>query len=266
MSEPEFSKLVFVFGCARSGTSILGETLAAHPEIRYCFEDNSIWDRVFPGREDDRLLPADTLDVQEELRESASGLLSGPGSLLVDKNPKHSLRIEALSAIFPAAKFVHIIRDGRDAVASLMFRNRGEEWGHLKIPGWRDLLKRYPQENHLRCAHQWRESVRIAREAGATLGDERYHELRYEELVEHAGVTMDELLRFLGLESDSGVSAAVARIQDRTTGSYHARRQVRHFVENHERRVGRYRENLGKEQLAGVLEVCGDLLAHLGYD
>ena len=85
-------------------------------------------------------------------------------------------------------------------------------------------------------------------------------------LVEHAGVTMDELLRFLGLESDSEVSAAVARIQDRTTGSYHARRQVRHFVENHERRVGRYRENLGKEQLAGVLEVCGDLLARLGYD
>ena len=55
MPNPDSSHLVFVLGCARSGTSILGETLAAHPGVHFCFEDNLIWDRAFPDRVDDRL-------------------------------------------------------------------------------------------------------------------------------------------------------------------------------------------------------------------
>ncbi len=71
--------------------------------------------------------------------------------------------------------------------------------------------------------------------------------------------------RWRDLEACDEVAAFWPRIQDATAGSYHARKQVRHYVENHSKRVGRFRENLDDEQLAAVEGVCGDLLRGLGY-
>ena len=39
---------VFLLGCARSGTSILGEALATHPEIAYLFEASFLWNAISP--------------------------------------------------------------------------------------------------------------------------------------------------------------------------------------------------------------------------
>jgi hypothetical protein len=133
-----------------------------------------------------------------------------------------------------------------------MFRNRGREWGHLKVPGWRGLLERYPAENHLRCAWQWRESVRLAREEARPLPPGRYMELRFEDLVVRPEETAAGALSFLGLDMTPAVRQA-------------ARRQVRHYVENHSRRVGRFRENLTPRQVEEIQEVCGPLLEELGY-
>ena len=69
----------------------------------------------------------------------------------------------------------------------------------------------------------------------------------------------------MGLAMESGVEGFLSKIQDETSGSYHARKQVRHYVENHSRRVGRHRENLTEEQLREVVDVCGELLDNLGY-
>ena len=158
------------------------------------------------------------------------------------------------------------MHDKRDAVASLMFRNRGERWGHLEVPGWRELLKRYPQENHIRCAHQWRYAVATAREDAKLLPAGRYLEVRYEDLVHDAPATMARVREFLGLGPDPHITEFLSKIQDVTDGSYHAKRQVRHYVHNHTRRIGRYRENLTARQLEDVVGVCGSLLADLGYD
>ena len=269
MPNPDSSHLVFVLGCARSGTSILGETLAAHPGVHFCFEDNLIWDRAFPDRVDDRLTAEDAraCAVRTVLEDRMARIAAeADGATTVDKNPKHTLRIGFLAELFPEARFVHIIRDGRDAVSSLMFRNRGGEWGHLKIAGWSDLLERFPEKNHVRCAHQWRDSVRAARHDGQALGESRYGELRFEALVENALETMQGVLDFIGLPMTTEVEEAAAKIQNATAGSYHAKRQVRHFVDDHATRVGRHRENLSDEQLAEIMDVCGELLGELGYE
>ncbi len=189
---------------------------------------------------------------------------AGEGAVIAEKNPKHVLRLPFLAALLPHARFLHIVRDGRDVCASLMFRNRGANWGHLEIPGWRDLLERYPQENWIRCAHQWHDAVAIARNDAVALGD-RYMEVRYEDLVCDPAATVTASLRFCGLDACDEAAAFWPRIQDATAGSYHARKQVRHYVENHTKRVGRFRENLDDEQLAAVEAVCGDLLRELGY-
>ena len=258
---------LFVVGCARSGTSIFGEALAAHPDIAYLFELSPMWKRVVEEGDDHRLDASDvTADIAREsyerLAEEAS---KSDGTVLVEKNPKHVLRLPFLNALFPWARFVHILRDGRDVVSSLMFRNRGERWGHLEIPGWRQLLARHPDENHVRCAHQWRVAVETARGDGAQLGD-RYLEVRYEDLVADPPSVVARTLDLVGLAVTGECQEFFSRIQDATAGSYHARKQVRHYVENHSRRIGRFEENLTAAQRSDVEGICGKLLAELGYD
>jgi len=241
---------VFIVGCARSGTSILGETVGAHPRVVYLYEVSPLWNRLYPGKDDDRLVEDDADDetaVAQAREEFRRLLVEGGGGILVEKNPKHALRIGFLDRVFPGCRVIHIIRDGRDTVASLMFRNRGSEWGHLRIPGWSELMARYPRENHIRCAHQWRDSVRIARDDGRRLSRGRYLEVRYENLVADAVASMSAVMEF----------------QDETAGSYHARRQVRHFVDNHACRVGRWRENLSDAQVSDIMGICGDLVREL---
>lgn len=259
-------KPAFLMGCARSGTSILGEALAEHPRIAYLFEASAIWNDLVPDRPDHRLTAADASpEVARAIYRALADAAGAPRDVLLEKNPKHVIRIPFLDALFPHAKFVHIIRDGRDTAASLMFRNRGPRWGHLEIPGWRDLLAAYPEKNHIRCAHQWREAVSIARADARSLDPGRYREVRYEDLIADPRGTIARLIEFLELEPDPAVEAFLEKIQDETQGSYHARRQVRHYVDDHSRRVGRYRENLTSEQIAEVEAVCGDLLVELGY-
>lgn len=262
-------KPAFIVGCARSGTSILGEAIAAHPDVAYLFEASVIWNALQPDRVDDRLTATDlTPEIADAARRALAQAGAGmSGHRLLEKNPKHVLRLPYLAAIFPDCQFIHIIRDGRDTVASLMFRNRGAAWGHLKTPGWQELLARYPREHHLRCAHQWRDAVTIARQDAVTLalGKTRYHELRYEDLLRDPGEALHRVLDFIGLQPHPLVDAFLPRIQDSTERSYHAKRQVRHYVENHSRRVGRHLENLTPAELAEVTGVCGGLLAELGY-
>lgn len=261
------ASVAFIIGCARSGTSILGEAIAAHPRVAYLFEASEVWNDLFPGKPDHRLTAADATPdaasaARGALEEARRGLT---GDVLVEKNPKHVLRVPFLDAVFPAARFVHVVRDGRDVAASLMFRNRGDRWGHLEVPGWRELLARYPVENHIRCAHQWRDALVIARRDARSLPPERYLEARYEDLVESPAEVVARVLGFLGLPQDPAVDAFLPRIQDATEGSYHARKQVRHYLENHARRIGRHQENLTPEQVREIEAVCMDLLRELGY-
>lgn len=258
---------VFLIGCARSGTSILGEAIAAHPRVAYLFEASAIWNTLVPERPDHRLTEADATTrvaraIDAALEKARRDLR---GDVLIEKNPKHVIRIRFLNAIYPDARFLHIIRDGRDTVASLMFRNRGERWGHLEIPGWRELLERYPRENHVRCAHQWRDAVTVAQNDAHSLPPSRYHEIRYEGLVQDAAGVVARVLEFLELPTHPEVNRFLPRIQDATEGSYHAKKQVRHYVENHSRRIGRYTENLTPQQVKEVEAVCGELLRGLGY-
>ena len=257
---------VFLLGCARSGTSIFGEALAAHPRVTYLFELSPTWNSIVEEGADHRLEgSAATAEVARQVYAELSQRLRGePGEVLLEKNPKHVLRLPFLAELFPWARFLHIVRDGRDTAASLMFRNRGAAWGHLQVPGWRELLERYGVENHVRCAHQWRIAVETARADGARLGG-NYLEVRYEDLVAGPLAVVERALAFMGLDVREEVAGFCGRIQDETAGSYHALKQVRHYVDNHSRRIGRYRENLEPEQIAEVESVCGELLRELGY-
>ncbi len=81
-----------------------------------------------------------------------------------DKTPSYVRSISVLARLFPTARFVHIIRDGRDVALSYL----SVPWGPTDI--WH-------------AARRWKQDVRRGRRDGATLPPTRYLEVRYEDLV-----------------------------------------------------------------------------------
>jgi len=49
-------RIAFIVGCARSGTSILGELIGAHPRVRYIFEAHDLWNSMGEGEDESHRL------------------------------------------------------------------------------------------------------------------------------------------------------------------------------------------------------------------
>jgi hypothetical protein len=91
------------------------------------------------------------------------------------------LRIPQLVRWFPEARFIHIIRDGRDACLSQLNQDFGFD----------DCLP---------CAEAWREQVWWVRNIGAVLGPDRYREIRYEDLLAEPEKNLRTLSEFLQIQ------------------------------------------------------------------
>jgi hypothetical protein len=113
--------VVFIVGSPRSGTTILGEMLGRHQCICQWYEPYFIWDHHFrhwphDERSAEDARPAVVAQIRRDFRRYRNR--SG-ASLIVDKSPRNSLKIPFIKAIFPQARFIHLIRDGRDATLSI---------------------------------------------------------------------------------------------------------------------------------------------------
>jgi hypothetical protein len=119
----------------------------------------------------------------------------------VNKNLQHCVRTGALGRIFPDAKFIHIIRDGR-AVAYSILNKKGEANPTMFLLSLKKILgDRYrPERSELfNYGRAWAELVRKAREASA-FGPERYFELRYEDLITRPHDEIKRVVDFCDLE------------------------------------------------------------------
>lgn len=253
--------LAFFVGCARSGTSILGELLAQHPAVNYLGEQNQhLWHKWYQ-RDHHRLYGDDaTSEIKTALRDHFEGL---PGDLVVDKCPPNSLRVPFLAAVFPGAIFIHIIRDGRDVACSLMPGIGGESWNHLKPPAWRALMM--DCQGIERCARLWQMVVET------TLDDlkqikPRHFTINYEDLVRQPALVLNALQYHLRLPFSPEMVRFSEKIQDETAGSYHAQGQDTWYRDNHSRRVGRWKENLTEGQQKLVNRILKHTLIKLGYE
>lgn len=98
-----------------------------------------------------------------------------------EKSPQNAQHVARLAQEFPAARFVHVIRDGRDAAAS--FQRRWLRDPRLTI-------------------YRWKKVVQLARQDGQTLPQDRYLEVAYETLTEAPEETLREICAFLALPFD----------------------------------------------------------------
>ena len=123
--------LVFLVGFPRSGTTLLGQILAAHPNITTLEERFPIVeaDRDFlrtPGGLG-RLSNATEAELKP-YRESYWNYVRGFGvhirdKVIVDKLPMHTFRLPLIARLFPQAKILFAVRDPRDVVLSAFRRS-----------------------------------------------------------------------------------------------------------------------------------------------
>jgi hypothetical protein len=165
-----------------------------------------------------------------------------------DKTPMYMQHLRLLDRLWPDARFVHLIRDGRDAATSFLGMPAGivtETWAHP-----RDAAA---------FACQWRVEVAAARALGRSVG-ERYHELRYEELVREPERELRAICEFAGLAYEPAMLGYVG--------------EVDLSAKPHQQRLGQaptpgvrdWRSEMSREDALAFDDVAGDLLSELGYE
>jgi hypothetical protein len=220
--DPDYdgANLVFVVGCPRSGTTWVQRLLASHPCIR-TGQESDLFD-MYVGpllRTWQSELRADSSGrggvglgcyftdaefreaLQSFLRRLLQPMLGGlqPGELFLEKTPSHVLFVPEIRTLLPRARFVHVLRDARDTVASLLSASR--TWGRLWAP-----------RRAAHAARTWVTHVEAGRAAQRALPDEQFFEVRYEALHADGFDVVRALSDWLGVNwSDADVCAALER-------------------------------------------------------
>lgn len=242
---------IVIGGCGRSGTTLLQVLFDAHPAL-CCVRESSI---LQPGKlhteklaQRLKLLPRDELLAlarrskrHGEFVDRVFGefCLRSRATVWAEKSPKNVRRLDAIFRHFPRARFVHVIRDGRDAICSLRRHNRPPD----------DLRP------VAACARRW------AQDVGAGLAwreHPNYREVRYEDLVRDLEGTLRELLESLG-ESFSPEMLEYHRKQSSVSSDPNFKKPI--FGSS----VERWRRDLTAAELQEVRRLCGPLLIELGY-
>ncbi|MGM0587757.1 MAG: sulfotransferase family protein [Bacteroidota bacterium] len=171
-----------------------------------------------------------------------------------DKTPINVHYINFIFHYFPNAHFIHMIRDGRDSISSMRHFPRHKIVNGELVPV--DVTNPISQ-----CADTWVKYV----EAGlAHRDDDRYHEVKYEQLVREPETTLKKLSSDLDIPFDSNMlefyrSKAKSRDIKRMPQNPEATQPI--FSSS----MGRWKDDLSPEELDTVYDIAGELLKKLNY-
>jgi len=141
---------IVILGAARSGTRLLRDALAASGELAVVPHDvNFIWRIGNERRPDDALRPewcsaSTAAAIRRALSRAAGAAGRDPTRRLLEKTVSNALRVDFVARVLPGAQFVHLIRDGREVVASARRQwldpaDAGPAWAKLATLPWRNL-------------------------------------------------------------------------------------------------------------------------------
>jgi hypothetical protein len=242
-------RMVFVVGCPRSGTTFLAQALGSLDGFVDLGEVQPLKAAIpeLAGAGTDEAAPR----VRAILDRTRRLGLVGPRRA-IEQTPETVFVADAVAAAFPRGLLLHLVRDGRDVVCSLLERG----WLSTGRGGRDDAGQGYGAD-----ARFWVEPGREAEFAAA--GDARRAAWAWRRYVE-AGLALGERaveLRYEALARDpDGVAAGLAeRLEVEAAPLAEALRGA------HAASIGRYERDLTAEQLAEVETEIGPLLARLGY-
>jgi hypothetical protein len=265
---------IFVLGVPRSGTTWVLRILGAHPRAFPLLETYMFSSRIglgalfaplgpapVPGAEPPapglarpgigRLLSRP--ELVEEVRAIARRWLrraAPPGvEYVIDKSPWHLAEAPLIGEVLPEARFVHVVRDGRDVAISLLAARRS----------WSDFGGARTGATVREAATLWRRGMRQGGAAAAEL-EERLLEVRYERLHDAPRAAIAGLLSHCGMPFDDDLVATIAAetdfaaIPERGDGGLYRGG-----------RVGDWRRSLGVLAGARFEAIAGDALRAAGY-
>lgn len=215
-------------------------------------EGHALWDRSGPREARHRNAPLTAADVDAEHATRVKEIVAAHvryhrGRRFINKNTRNSRRVLYLDAIFPDAKFLHVIRDPRAVVASL-----------LAVHWWPDLPLWWSENRTPRAlaadgatpeavaAEHWVRSVERLLADARCLPSSRYLEIRYEAFTESPRAVLSRICEFAGLSLSPRIAESVRR---RTIASQNVK----------------YKSQLGEEELRTVERIVAPLADRLGY-
>ena len=226
----------FIFGHARSGTTLLMRLVRLHPEVHCDYQAHFFTRRP--------LLKSlvDSAEIEEwltrksnrwnqgrdlsplVLRASADFIMereaAREGKMIIgDKSPSstiHGQSVRDMYAVYPDAKLVYIVRDGRDVLISERFRNFVEELKFLTSEDKRIIEELRKDQNQFtngtrsifteafirRVAKGWVTNLQEIKDEGKQLFGKNYFALRYEDLLNDSFGEMTRLWKFLGVKKN----------------------------------------------------------------
>ena len=263
---------IFIGGSGRSGTTLLRMILNAHPDLFCGPETSLIVDQYFyqaPNLEKlAQLLDLEHTDV-EAIAQMSPYLPHFMHLLLsevsyrkgktrwAEKTPGNILQLQYILNNFPKARFIHMIRDGRDVISSLKTHPKYKIENGKRIP----LNTQNPLST---CIRRWKKSV----ERGLHFrGHPRYYELYYEDLITKPEETLKALFQFLDLKWTPQVleyhRATNAAQKDQLALKFPQNREALDQI--NQANQGKWKERLSNEEYNVILAEVGDLLKHLNY-
>lgn len=309
----------FLVGRARSGTTWLRSVLNSHPEI-LCWGEGRFFERSFERKNFERwrlkniapnslygaILRSEYLrawidrsvwatgkDTDEHLNNLtrlavdyflSEQLSKSRARIVGDKTPFVRAEVmKEIGAVYPEAKVIHIIRDGRDVAVSTIHHM----WNHAQSEGGvyalepEELEKRsayregfltppaeslFTRQRLTRIATDWSTQVGRTMEDGRALLGDNYAEVRYEDLLGRPKEEVRHLLEFLGAEAGDEMvercvqAAGFERGANRERGQEDSTSRFRKGV------TGDWKNVLTEEDRRIFKENAGDLLIKLGYE
>ncbi|MET9382425.1 sulfotransferase [Streptomyces sp. NPDC002928] len=271
---------VFVLGCPRSGTTMLQLMLHAHPRIALppetrfvlpAYEDRLRFGDLrepdnraglaqwITGRKETRFheLGLDAHSVAERIADAPPTLGSALGVPLQayaerhgkvrwgDKRPAYALHVDAILRLFPDAQFVHLVRDGRDCVASLL----GMPWWHR---GFHEAVA------------TWAQVMDVTRRYARRLGPDSWREVRYEDLLADPETQLRGICAYLG-EEYAPETTEPHRLAGTAVPARKTWHQRTHGALD-ATRAGSWQQRLTPDQIRLCEAVLGERLVRNGYE
>lgn len=210
---------VFIIGCSRSGTTLLSRLMSMHLDVADWSEANDVWDPISVRRDDDGR-PLHFWDNTEGYIHSwRDGMASHHEEIraifgiyqwllgkkkLVNKSPINTFRIPDIVEIFPDARIVHMLRDGRAVSVSYAHKLAQKMREHPDQYENTDLAQPFEQMV-IRLAAFWKANLdEVARQDQALKLTERgvMMEMSYEDLCDDRTAALTKLCTFAGLDPE----------------------------------------------------------------
>ncbi len=292
----------FIFGHARSGTTLLTRLIRLHPEVHCNYQAH------FFTRKPLLKSLVDTSDAEEWLTRKSNRWNHGKdlsplvlraaadfimerdaarvGKMIVgDKSPSSTIHAQAVKDardIYPDAKIIAIVRDGRDVLISERFRNFVEESKYLTDEDKQIIaaLKQDPTQFTngtrsifseafiRRAAKGWATNVQETEAEAKKLYGENYFVARYEDLLENPFEMLSKLWNFLGVKNiDASLAEQIkSEMESNPDEEWQAKRNEGIAAFLPKGQAGNWQRLFTEKDKSIFQNVAGEALARWGYE